>query len=65
MTEDDIRQYFEQFGKIAAITRLTEKDTGKPRGFGFVEYDDYDPVDKAILKVNMSNQAFKNVALLF
>ena len=50
MTEDDIRQYFEQFGKIVAITRLTEKDTGKPRGFGFVEFDDYDPVDKAILK---------------
>jgi len=50
MTEDDIREYFEQFGKITAITRLTEKDTGKPRGFGFVEFDDYDPVDKAILK---------------
>ena len=50
MTEDDIRQYFEQFGKIVAVTRLTEKDTGKPRGFGFVEFDDYDPVDKAILK---------------
>ena len=33
-TEDDIRQYFEEFGKIVAITRLTEKDTGKPRGFG-------------------------------
>ena len=33
-TEEDIRQYFEEFGKIVAITRLTEKDTGKPRGFG-------------------------------
>lgn len=52
MSEDDIRQYFEQFGKIEAVTRLTEKDTGKPRGFGFVEFDDYDPVDKAILKGN-------------
>ena len=35
-TEEDIRQYFEEFGKIVAITRLTEKDTGKPRGFGYV-----------------------------
>ena len=50
MTEDDIRQYFETFGKITAVTRLTEKDTGNPRGFGFVEFDDYDPVDKCILK---------------
>merc|ERR1712001_234674 len=58
-TEDDIRQYFEEFGKIVAITRLTEKDTGKPRGFGFVEFDDYDPVDKAILKGNQSGHQIK------
>merc|ERR1711981_576126 len=59
MPEDDIRQYFEEFGKIVAITRLTEKDTGKPRGFGFVEFDDYDPVDKAILKGNATGHQIK------
>ena len=52
MEDDDLRTYFTQFGNVIEVTRLTEKDTGKKRGFGFVEFDDYDPVDKCIQKVN-------------
>ena len=51
MEDDDLRTYFTQFGNVIEVTRLTEKDTGKKRGFGFVEFDDYDPVDKCIQKV--------------
>ena len=51
MEDDDLRTYFTQFGNVVEVTRLTEKDTGKKRGFGFVEFDDYDPVDKCIQKV--------------
>ena len=52
MEDDDLRTYFTQFGNVIEVTRLTEKDTGKKRGFGFVEFDDYDPVDKCIQKVS-------------
>ena len=29
---------------------MVEKETNKPRGFAFVEFDDYDPVDQIILR---------------
>ena len=51
VTDDEILQHFSQFGQVKEVTRLTDKDTGKKKGFGFVEFDDYDPVDKCLLQV--------------
>ncbi|CAH2040398.1 unnamed protein product, partial [Iphiclides podalirius] len=48
--EEDLRNYFTPYGNIVSVTVVTEKDTGKKRGFGFVEFDDYDPVDRVCLQ---------------
>lgn len=48
ITKEDIDEYFGQFGTIKDSVIMVEKGTGKPRGFAFVEFDDYDPVDKII-----------------
>jgi len=52
ISDDDLRSYFEKFGAVTSIEQMTEKSTGKKRGFGFVEFDDYDSVDKALLEQN-------------
>ena len=49
MEDDDIRGHFEEFGKVQTVEQLKWNDTGKKRGFGFVEFDDYDAVDKVVL----------------
>lgn len=49
-TKEDISAVLEQFGKVTDIQIMTEKDTGKPRGFGFAILDDFDDVDKLCIK---------------
>uniref|UniRef100_A0A8C9J575 RRM domain-containing protein n=1 Tax=Piliocolobus tephrosceles TaxID=591936 RepID=A0A8C9J575_9PRIM len=45
-----LRDYFEEYGKIDTIEIITDRQSGKKRGFGFVTFDDHDPVDKIILQ---------------
>ncbi|GFS18943.1 heterogeneous nuclear ribonucleoprotein A1 [Elysia marginata] len=49
-TEEMIRNTFSEFGEIKNIELITDKNTGKTKGFCFVTFDDYDPVDKLVLK---------------
>uniref|UniRef100_A0A8C6FWR6 RRM domain-containing protein n=1 Tax=Moschus moschiferus TaxID=68415 RepID=A0A8C6FWR6_MOSMO len=48
--EHHLRDYYEEYGKIDTIEIITDRQSGKKRGFGFVTYDDHDPVDKIVLQ---------------
>lgn len=39
-TEDDIRGMFEPFGSLESLNLITDRDSGRFRGFGFVELED-------------------------
>jgi RNA recognition motif-containing protein len=39
VTENAIRELFAQHGEVHSVAVITDRDTGRPRGFGFVEMD--------------------------
>uniref|UniRef100_A0A8C0R334 RRM domain-containing protein n=1 Tax=Canis lupus dingo TaxID=286419 RepID=A0A8C0R334_CANLU len=48
--EHHLRDYFEQYGKIEVIEIMTDRGSGKKRGFAFVTFDDHDSVDKIVIQ---------------
>jgi RNA recognition motif-containing protein len=39
-TEEELRELFEQHGTVESVNVITDRDTGRPRGFAFVELDE-------------------------
>ena len=56
LTEADLAQnlraLFEGFGIVDRVSIITDRETGKPRGFGFVEMEDEDSAEKAVAALN-------------
>src|SRR5450631_3449131 len=51
-TEDAVRSLFEQYGAVERVSIVTDRDTGQPRGFGFVEMSANADADRAIAELN-------------
>ena len=52
--EDELRQIFEAHGQVDRVSILTDRDTGRSRGFGFVEMTSDEDGEKAIAALNGS-----------
>src|SRR5579871_6435347 len=51
-TEGDLRAAFEPYGAVTRVQIMTDRDTGRARGFAFVEMSDNDEAEKAIAGLN-------------
>ncbi len=51
-TESSIRSMFERYGAIERVNLVTDRDTGRSRGFAFVEMTNSDEAAKAIAELN-------------
>ena len=52
--ENQLRELFEQFGSVDKANIITDRETGRSRGFGFVEMPDASAADDAIAKLHDS-----------
>jgi len=51
-SEDDLRQLFQTYGQVDRVSIMTDRDTGRSRGFGFVEMANAEEGEKAIASIN-------------
>ncbi len=50
--EDELRAVFEAYGQVDRVTLVRDRDSGQPRGFGFVEMTNDEEAEKAIQAAN-------------
>lgn len=54
-SEKDVRRAFEKYGKVVSVRLIENRQSGKPKGFGFVEMADESTAEKAIQGMNGSS----------
>ena len=61
-TEQAVREAFGEFGAVHEVSLITDRETGRPRGFGFVEMD-ADSASTAIEKMNDKDFGGRNLVV--
>lgn len=62
-TEAELRSIFEAYGTVDKITLVTDRDTGRSRGFGFVEMTNASEADKAMAALNGTDLAGRTLTI--
>jgi RNA recognition motif-containing protein len=52
LTKDELKDVFQQYGEVSSVNIITDKMTGRSKGFGFVEMSDESNAKEAINKIN-------------
>jgi len=63
VTESDLREFFSPVGPLSTVIIPMDRDTGKPRGFAFVEFNDQAQADEANRRLNNQPLKGRNVTI--
>ena len=63
MTEDDLRTTFQAYGDVDSANIITDRDSGRSKGFGFVEMPNDDHAKAAIDELNDTELSGRNVTV--
>ncbi len=63
INEDEIMELFEEYGNVSTVKLITDKFTGKSKGFGFVEMPGDDDAKKAIEELNGKEVKGRNITV--
>lgn len=61
MTKDSLQELFEQYGDVASAKIITDKESGRSKGFGFVEMASDDQAKSAIDSLNDTEVSGRNI----
>jgi len=62
-TEDDLREAFAQYGKVSGVNIVKDRETGRPRGFAFVEMADGKEATTAIKELNLREISGRSITV--
>lgn len=65
MTEDSLRELFEQHGEVTSVKVIRDRETGRAKGFGFVEMSDKEEAENAIKKLDGAEVEGRNIKVNF
>lgn len=61
--DEDLRGFFTPYGEVTSAKIITDKFSGKSRGFGFVEMTDKTAAEKAITELNNASVDGRNISV--
>jgi RNA recognition motif-containing protein len=62
--DEDLKDFFAEYGEVTSAKVITDKFTGKSRGFGFVEMNDDEAAKKAIAELDQATVEGRNIRVM-
>src|SRR6195952_3642384 len=63
LEEAELRELFEAFGEVSTVKLISDRETGRSKGFGFVEMPDDESAQKAISELNGTDVKGRSIAV--